>query len=132
MPTQYVLRDVHRDHVLFTDQKPTGLIDFDAIRVDTPSTDLARWVGSFLDGRKETEMLWETALAGFYDVYSLNGKSKVAIDHRLAKDICFSTTWISLVNWLDWLLCQQRSFPPGPEFVAARVRELIRLADPQT
>ena len=56
VPVQYVLRDVHNEHLLFrSDQKtqlpettgPTGLIDFDAIRMDTPMTDLARWVGSF-------------------------------------------------------------------------------------
>jgi Ser/Thr protein kinase RdoA (MazF antagonist) len=129
VPTQYVLRDVHREHVLFTDQNPTGLIDFDAVRVDTPATDLARWVGSFLDGRKEADMLWNAAMAGFCDVYSLNGGSTAAMDGRLAKEIHFASTWISLVNWLDWILFQHRSFPPGPKIVALRVRELIRLAD---
>jgi Ser/Thr protein kinase RdoA (MazF antagonist) len=128
-PTQYVLRDIHRGHLLFTDQDPIGLIDFDSVRIDTPATDLARWVGSFLVGRQEVEIVWNAALAGFRDVYSLNGRSRIAIDRRLAVEICFATTWISLVNWLDWILCQQRSFPPGPALVASRVHELTRMAD---
>ena len=45
---QTVLRDVHREHLLFVDHSVSGLIDFDAVRVDTPATDLARWVCRFL------------------------------------------------------------------------------------
>ena len=35
--TQYVLRDVHAQHVLFSEGQATGLIDFDAVRIDTPA-----------------------------------------------------------------------------------------------
>ena len=45
--TQYVLRDVHAQHILFSSGRVTGLIDFDAVRIDTPASDLAPWAGSF-------------------------------------------------------------------------------------
>ena len=129
VPTHYVLRDIHRGHLLFADQIPSGLIDFDAVRIDTPAADLARWVGSFLVGRQANAPVWDAAMAGFHDVYSLNGESIIAIDPDFAAEIYFATTWISLVNWLDWILCQQRSFPPGPAAVSARICELTSVAD---
>ncbi len=125
---QYVLRDIHREHILFTDHEPTGLIDFDAVRMDTSATDLARWVGSFsvAAGKSsdlEIEKVWDAALAGFYDQNSLiSGQTEFNV--AMARDLCFATTWISLGNWLVWLLCQQRAFLPGPKVVAARIREL--------
>ncbi|WP_153557161.1 aminoglycoside phosphotransferase family protein [Roseimaritima sediminicola] len=48
-PLQYVLRDCHHGHILFDRDRlqVTGLIDFDALRIDTPATDLGRLVFSF-------------------------------------------------------------------------------------
>jgi homoserine kinase type II len=134
VPIQYVLRDIHREHILFTDHKPTGLIDFDAVRMDTSATDLARWVGSFSvqTGRssdREIENLWDAAVAGFHDQNSLkNGIQTEELNVPMARDLCFATTWISLANWLVWLLCQQRAFPPGPRVVASRIRKLTASA----
>ena len=126
---QYVLRDIHREHILFSDHEPSGLIDFDAVRMDTSATDLARWVGSFsvLAGKSsdlEIEKVWDAALAGFHDQNSLISGPQTEFNVAMARDLCFATTWISLGNWLVWLLCQQRAFPPGPKVVAARIREL--------
>jgi Ser/Thr protein kinase RdoA (MazF antagonist) len=123
--TQYVLRDVHREHILFAGGQPTGMIDFDAVRVDSPATDLARWVGSFLGGHKDSESVWDAALAGFYAGNALNYRTEMEFDPNMAKDLCFATIWISVANWLVWLLCERRTFPPGPKQVAARIRELL-------
>src|SRR5262245_15833797 len=46
LPLQPCLRDIWHDHVLFTNDEVTGLIDFGAIEIDTPSTDIARLLGS--------------------------------------------------------------------------------------
>ncbi|MGI9470578.1 MAG: phosphotransferase [Rubripirellula sp.] len=126
--TQYVLRDVHRQHVLFENAEVTGLIDFDALRVDTPATDLSRWVGSFLAGGHDGSMVWESALAGFHAESALKDGSETEFEARMAADLCFASTWISLTNWLFWLLCERRMFSTEPSIVASRVRELVRVA----
>lgn len=126
--TQYVLRDVHREHILFSDGEPTGLIDFDAIRVDTPSTDLARWVAGFLGGPMDCDSVWDAALTGIRQENLLKTGHVPEIDPGMAGDLCYATTWISLANWLVWVLKEQRQFPPGPQAVAARIRNLTRAA----
>ncbi len=130
---QYVLRDIHRDHILFSDRRPTGLIDFDAVRMDTPATDLARWVGSFaVEPERSSEMaiekVWDAALAGFCQENPSNFHPQPDLHVALARDLCFATTWISLANWLVWLLCQQRAFPVGQDAVAGRIVELASTA----
>ena len=45
MPLQLCLRDVHADHVLYTHDRVTGVIDYGAVAVDHPAVDLARLIG---------------------------------------------------------------------------------------
>jgi len=49
LPLQPCVRDIWHDHVLFTGNEVTGLMDFGALAVDTPATDIARLVNSFAD-----------------------------------------------------------------------------------
>ncbi|QDT04029.1 Phosphotransferase enzyme family protein [Rubripirellula lacrimiformis] len=181
VPTQFVLRDVHREHILFSNLNananpvpalspsppglvlasqlaagtqvpvPTGLIDFDAVRVDTPIADLARWVGSFLASRNRTEEreLWQAALAdwGRKDVLQQRivwGDSATQVtDHSpnwlgmglnpqdalpLAQTLHFATTWISLANWVIWCVSQKRVFLAGPDQIAGRIDDWTTLA----
>ena len=129
LATQYVLRDVHAQHILFSEGQATGLIDFDAVRIDTPASDLARWAGSFLSGRQPTGDVWKAAIAGYRSKRVLN-TSNEPLDVRLAKDLCFAGTWLSLANWLVWLLVDQRDFATPPGALAERIRNLIRSASP--
>lgn len=150
---QYVLRDVHREHVLFDRGEPTGLIDFDAIRIDTVAADLARWVGRFLasepaayrlagslqPGQDRGREIWHAALAGlsghslFPDVAAdanLDIQSPVDWQQTLALAgvLHRATTWISLANWLQWTLVDRRLFLAGDRGVSERIDELTRLA----
>jgi thiamine kinase-like enzyme len=45
VPVHLCFTDVHREHVLFTDDEVTGLIDFGAVKLDSPAADLARLFG---------------------------------------------------------------------------------------
>ncbi len=126
--TQYVLRDVHRQHVLFDKQVVSGLIDFDAIRVDTPMTDLARWVGGFLDGSRPG--VWDVAMAGYHENSPFSKERDIPSQEGLARELCYATTWIGLANWVVWVVAEKRPFPGGSRRVAARIDELIRLTAP--
>ncbi len=128
--TQYVLRDVHRQHVFFQEGTVSGLIDFDAVRVDTPMTDLARWVGSFRQGRAEAA--WEAALAGYCENSPSFNQRQTDHQQVLAQQLCYATTWISLANWVIWVVSERRSFPCGPLTVATRIDELVRFAIQET
>lgn len=121
---QVVLRDVHRDHVLFGDTSPstsqpvvTGLIDFDAVRIDTPVTDLARWASSFTttDGLEFRTLLHESA-AGYQTVRPLSDQELC-----LAETIAKSSAWLTLANWLVWLVVEETQFLAGPHSVQKRM-----------
>lgn len=42
---QLCFTDVHRDHVLYSGDEVTGLIDYGAVKLDSPAVDLARLFG---------------------------------------------------------------------------------------
>ncbi len=130
---QIVLRDVHRQHILFADTQPTGLIDFDAVRFDTPAVDLARWVGScWIDPAnhrlRDVDTLLATVLAGISAECSLLDRYYDEHEIALSRAFAYANPWISLANWLVWLLVEQRSFPAGCSNVAHRVLELTNAA----
>ena len=46
------IRDIRREHVLFTDDEVTGWVDFGAMSLDSPAADAARVLGEFCDERR--------------------------------------------------------------------------------
>jgi Ser/Thr protein kinase RdoA (MazF antagonist) len=127
--TQFVLRDVHREHILFADDQPRGLIDFDAIRIDTPAVDLARWAGSCwvdrtTNNQRKMETIWNSVMAGVRSECPSREGDFEESDLEMARAIAFANPWISLANWLIWLLTENREFPSGPQTVAQRISTL--------
>ena len=47
-PLQVCHGDLWHDHVLFSGEEVTGLIDFDAMKIDSRALDLARLLGSLV------------------------------------------------------------------------------------
>ena len=125
LPIQYVLRDVHREHILFHDNEPAGLIDFDALRVDTLATDYVRWVGSFALGKGRTE-IWRQIASDFFSDSPFRNSGDDA--HFLLLDLHYGTTWISIGNWAVWLALERRNFSLGDEIIAARIDRLCQTA----
>jgi hypothetical protein len=99
---QPCIRDIHAGHVLFTSDHVTGLIDFDAMRVDHVATDLARLLGSFCGDDFE---LWEFGLAAYEEIRPLSRYERNLVVHydRLA-------VLLTGLQWLDWMLLEGKQF----------------------
>ena len=50
VPLQPCLADIHREHVLFTGDAVTGIIDYGAMKIDNVAVDAARFLGDAADG----------------------------------------------------------------------------------
>lgn len=123
--TQTVLRDVWRDHVLFTaDGRVSGFVDYHALARDTPAADLARLLGDW-DGACEDDSLtfdgrWQTALAAYESVRLLSPRERLLIPWLHATGVI-----CGLDNWFRWLLVERRSFHDMAR-VLERIDRLIR------
>ncbi|MCO8121878.1 phosphotransferase [Stieleria sp. TO1_6] len=142
----YVLRDIHREHALVVGGRISGIIDFDALRVDTPAADLSRWATSFSVFSQDSARTIDCVLAGYFGIQPLEQKPASAIvtdfppadtnvfgpDFRtLVETLATSSLWISLANWVVWLVIESRQFPDF-QSVALRLRRLIDAAQRST
>ena len=108
---QPAIRDIWRDHVLFTGDEVTGFIDFGAMKIDTPLTDLARLIGSLA---KNDSALRAAALGAYAKILPLESR-----DRELIELLDRTGRLIAGWNWLQWLYVEDRQFP---SLVAVRER----------
>lgn len=102
LPLQWRLGDVHRDHVLFTVGRVTGVIDFGAASVDAPAGDVSRLLGSLVGDDRPAR---RDALAAYEQIRPLSPAERDAVP---LFDI--SGTVLASANWLHWLYVE----PPHP------------------
>jgi homoserine kinase type II len=102
VPIQPCIRDIHRDHVLFEDDRVTGIIDFGAMRPDSRAGDVARLLGSLAGGDRQ---LWEEGLAAYGRVFLLNRS-----ESQLVRVYDASGVLLSAINWLQWIFVDGRQF----------------------
>jgi len=121
VPTQMVLRDVHRQHILFRDGAVTGLVDFDALGVDSVATDLARWVSDFAEQPADLAVLIDSAVAGYRRFAPIS-----ACESELASAISEASAIILLANWVVWTALDQQNFSGCNDLVDRRVIDLLR------
>ncbi|MCH2114517.1 MAG: aminoglycoside phosphotransferase family protein [Pirellulales bacterium] len=103
LPLQWCLRDIRHDHLLFTGDQVTGLIDFGAVAVESVSGDVARLLGSMVN---DTVEIWNTGIAAYSNVRQLSQAERAAIagfDEGGALS--------SAANWVRWIFVEGRSFP---------------------
>lgn len=116
LPLQPVIRDIHHDHVLFTGDEVTGLIDFGALQIDTPLTDIARLVGSLAgDDRRD----WQVALDAYSELRPLS-----QADRNLVELLDESGLIVAAIHWLTWLYVERRDMGP-PEPIVKRLDVLL-------
>jgi homoserine kinase type II len=116
VPLQPCIRDVWHDHVLFTGDCVTGLIDFGAMRVESVAADVARLLGSLAG---DDRSLWQVGLAAYCSIRPLSEDERT-----LVGVLDQSGVVLAVLNWLEWLYRQRRQFP-DPRAVARRFNDLL-------
>jgi homoserine kinase type II len=104
LPLQWVLCDVWHDHVLFTGDVVTGVVDFGAAAFDAPAGDVARLLGSMVGDDADRR---RAGLAAYESVRPLSDAERAAVDFFDA-----SGTVLSTRHWMEWL--GAKSGDPGP------------------
>lgn len=131
VPISWVLRDVHREHVLFEGGVVSGIVDFDALNRDTVATDLARWVSSFAElegasqGRDSAE-LWAPVIEQYSGCRTIS-----PCEQELAGAIEEASWYIQLANWVVWTADKDREIPGGIDAAERRVSALLRSGETQ-
>jgi Ser/Thr protein kinase RdoA (MazF antagonist) len=116
LPLQPCIRDVWHDHILFTGDVVTGLIDFGAMQIDTPATDIARLLGSLVG---DDAADWQNGLAAYSAVRPLSENESSAV---AALDA--AGTILAGCNWIRWIYVEGRSFD-NPQQIIERVARLV-------
>lgn len=119
VPLHFVLRDVWSDHILFTEDRVTGIIDFGAARVDEPATDVARLLGSLepLDDSR-----W---LIGWQAYHAENPH----VDVQRVRLLDRVGTLLAAVQWLQWLVTEPRQFDVPIAQLLSRWQRLLQRLD---
>ncbi|NOY40683.1 MAG: phosphotransferase [Planctomycetes bacterium] len=102
LPLQWCLRDVRHDHILYTADRVTGLIDFGAVAVDSVAGDIARLLGSMVNDDADS---WRVGIEAYSRIQTLSENQRRAI-------VGFDQggTLCSAANWARWLFVDHRSF----------------------
>jgi len=125
---QPCLRDVWHDHVLFTGDDVTGLIDPSACRTENVASDLARLLGSLV---ADDPPAWEFAI----ECYARHRELR-AVELRLLPILDRSAVLLSGLTWLDRYYLQRRAFSDQKavfqrvELIARRLAHLTGLPLP--
>jgi Ser/Thr protein kinase RdoA (MazF antagonist) len=115
VPTHPVIRDVWHDHLLFTGDAVTGLIDFGAMRNDSIAVDVSRLLGSLVGDDIQG---WKHGLGAYQQIRPLS-----RAEDELIGTLDSSTILLSGLNWLRWIYVDRRRFDDFAQ-VAGRLREI--------
>lgn len=116
----WVVRDLHREHMLFEETEVTGVIDFGAARLDEPIIDLVRLLGSLWPLNRDMRY-------HLLDCYSnLSGQADLQV--RLPT-LDHASTLLSAMQWMQWLAIEQRSFATEHPRLLERWQQLNQRLD---
>lgn len=113
---QPCLRDVWHDHVLFANDKVTGLIDPSACRTESVASDLSRLIGSLV---QDDRAAWDFALAEYQ-----RHRTLTAGELALVTVLDRSGVQLSGWTWLQWLHSECRPFADAAS-VEKRLKEIV-------
>lgn len=99
---QPCLRDVWHDHVFFTGDRTSGLVDFGAMREETVAADIARLLASLVRGDRSA---WQIGLDAYCQQRELDPN-----EFQLLDVFVRTSTLLSGMNWLRWMYLENRDF----------------------
>ncbi len=124
VPLQPCLRDIWHDHVLFSGDEVTGIVDFGALRDECIAGDVARLLGSLV---RVDDAAWRFGLAIYQQTRVLTADESLLLGafHE-------TNALLSGMNWLRWIFLEGRRFEE-PALVLSRMDEnLENLSNLQT
>ena len=119
VPLFPVIRDLWHDHVLFTRDEVTGIVDFGALRIDSAACDLARLLGSLVG---DDTAAWSFALDAYAAVRPLTSEER-----ELIPVLDEANLVLAGLNWLTWICVERRTFEDLPAVFARLDETLARL-----
>jgi hypothetical protein len=119
LPLQWRHGDPWHDHILFTGDEVTGVIDFAAADVDSPAGDVARLLGSLVP---DDPGAWKLGIDEFEQHRRLSNVEREAIPFFDSSGVV-----LSAINWIKWLFPDAEQLGEGLDRPAAFER-LRRLA----
>ena len=114
---QPCIRDLWHDHLLFSDDRLTGMIDFGAVKTDSVACDLSRLLGSLFGGDAAG---WQRALDAYEQTRSLT-----TAEHQLVRPLNLSGLLLSGMTWLQRRAEDSVSVEQMPR-VIARLERIVR------
>ncbi len=102
LPLQPCIRDVWHDHILFMGERVSGIVDFGGVDIDTPTTDIARLLGSLAE---DDRAAWRTGVAAYSVVRPLSQNESLAVPALDA-----AGTILATCNWIRWIYLERREF----------------------
>ena len=113
---QPAIRDIWHDHVLYTGDEVSGIVDFGALNIDTPLTDIARLVGSLVADDRESRAF---ACDAYSELQPLTSEDRLLIDLLDESGLI-----VAALNWLTWLYVDRRDMGPVDPIIK-RLNEII-------
>jgi Ser/Thr protein kinase RdoA (MazF antagonist) len=118
LPLQPAIRDIWHDHVLFDGDAVTGIVDFGAMRIETPAGDVARLLDSLVG---DNEVLCREGLAAYAAIRPLSEHERAAV-----RAFDASGTVLAGCNWIRWVYVEGRSFENHEKIVKRFRRIAVR------
>jgi hypothetical protein len=123
VPLQTCICDVWHDHILYTGEEVTGVIDYGAVKEDCVAVDLARLLGSLIPDEPERLNL----ALGVYSAARPVPQEVLRLVPVLDRVGCV----VGLSNWIRWLYHERRPFQDFGQ-VVRRMDILIKRLDKRT
>lgn len=109
VPAQPVIRDLRAEHLFFVGDQLSGLIDFDAMAIDSVAWDLSRLIATM--GLSDEQM--EFAVDRYHAIRPLH-----PLDTSLIAVVVRAAPLIAALQWVEWLAVEGRTFPSSTAVVS--------------